>query len=584
MRRLIIGHRGVGKTQLLKRHKSYFPEIQHFDLDQEIESFFNIQISQYFADAGEASFRKKEKVIFEKIIRENNEFVISLGAGFETSNLPAVNEADTNIEIIYVSRITDEGGRIFLNRPRLEMELSPLAEYKKRYDERHKKYINAARKIYHMPEGLENESDIEKMILKNDFEIKDAFYTLTEQELQQVNNLIRCYKKIELRTDLLTHEVIENLLNQFPNHEWLISIRTNGLINLSQAKLIDADVKFYDKKSQIVSSHADQIDEGIKELQRVQEKVHLKLCPLVDKFADLMKGYYWQQVDPNKRSFLPRSYNGKWVWYRQLAKYWQKINFVRGFTEIRDQPSLFEWLSLPDNKPNQWAAVIGQPLYFSRSPNQHLNYFSEHQSFFTKIELDPDEFKRNIKFLNDLGLTYLAVTSPLKEIAFKVAEISHGDLSASSKQFKAVNTIYLKNLKMKVENTDLVGFTELVKSIKSTDRVAIWGGGGTLDMMKWVLPEAHLYSSQTGCRRESPIQNDDCSEYDFLIWAAPRTDLTKWPSDKLKIKTIIDLNYTDNSMGLEYAARYKLNYISGLEMFKRQAKKQQEFWSSNECE
>ena len=37
MKRVLIGHRGVGKTALLERHQTYFPDIEHFDLDQEIE-------------------------------------------------------------------------------------------------------------------------------------------------------------------------------------------------------------------------------------------------------------------------------------------------------------------------------------------------------------------------------------------------------------------------------------------------------------------------------------------------------------------------------------------------------------------
>ncbi len=53
MRRVFIGHRGVGKTSLLRRHQGYFPDVAHFDLDAEIEKsqqhqiFFKIKANQH---------------------------------------------------------------------------------------------------------------------------------------------------------------------------------------------------------------------------------------------------------------------------------------------------------------------------------------------------------------------------------------------------------------------------------------------------------------------------------------------------------------------------------------------------------
>lgn len=571
MKKVFIGHRGVGKTELLKRHATYYPEIAHFDLDDEIEKYVKNTVSEYFQKYGELEFRKIEIEVFQKLIKENSEYVISLGAGFDISILPK------DIEIIYVRRATDKDGRIFLNRPRLEAALSPLEEYNKRFNGRNEKFLKFSNKIYDMPEGdISAENRIEKIVLAENFVIRDAYYTLCPQDVNNIETLLKLYKNIELRTDLLSHETVQDLLNRFPEHNWLVSIRTAEYADFKNANNIDMDFRYYIKGCQIISSHADKIDDGIKQLSEIKKNLHLKLCPEVETFADLIKGYSWQRQDPGNRSFLPRSANGKWVWYRQLSKYLQKINFIRNFTEVMDQPSLSEWLILPTEKSNGWGAVLGKPIHFSRSPIEHQNYFLERKSFFTKIEISPEEFESHIKFLIDMGLKYAAVTSPLKEAAFKISDIKTDIVN----ELKTANTLFIERQQISSHNTDLLGFKELAKNIKATDKVAIWGGGGTLEMLKKVLPAAHFFSSQTGKLRY--MADLGLRSYDYLIWAAPRAAQFQWPEDNLEIKELIDLNYTENSLGLEFAAHRKISYTSGVRMFQLQALKQQEFWSLNE--
>lgn len=571
MKKVLVGHRGVGKSDLLNRHAIYFPQISHFDLDKEIEFNTTCSISEYFKKHSEADFRKLEIKIFQKLTNENSDYVIALGAGFDISVLP------NDIEVIFIRRLTDKDGRIFLHRPRLEPLLSPLDEYQKRYKFRHNKFLLGADGIYDMPEGVTAANAIEKMILTDRFLVQDAYYTLCVQDLGSIGSLINNYKNIELRTDLLSSEVIQGLLNSFPEHQWLVSIRSSDPMTFKNAKNIDADIKYYYSGCQALSSHAEQIETGIQQLSEFTGKIHLKLCPVVEYFSDLIKGYNWQQADAENRSFLPRSVTGKWVWYRQYSKYLQKINFVRNFTEGPDQPSLSEWLILPNEKPKAWAALLGGNIHFSRSPGIHQNYFSERNSFFSAISVTVAELEYNLKFLTELGLKYAAITSPLKETSFNLAHAK----SEISEQLKSANSFFIEKGEVICHNTDLAGFKELVKDIKSDDKVAVWGGGGTLSMMKDVLPWAHFFSSQTGELRK-PGENGHKS-YDYLIWAAPRTTQIVWPDDKLAIGTVIDLNYTENSLGLEFAALRKTRYISGLEMLKLQALKQQEFWSQNEC-
>ena len=573
MKKVFIGHRGVGKTSLLKRHMNYFSETKHFDLDKEIEKVTKSTIAEYFQKYGEVSFRNIEAEIFKEISKNNFDYVVSLGAGFDIASL-----AD-DIEILYISRSTDADGRVFLNRPRLEVSLNLLDEYKKRFIDRNEIFLKKATHVYHLPEGIVSENNIEKIILTQDFVIKDAYYTLTFQEINYIKKLVKLFKNIELRTDLLSIDSIKDLLIRYPQHNWLISVRSENFINFKKINNIDVDFKYYFKGCQIISTHTDLIDEGISQLSKVTEKLHLKLCPLIDTFADLIKGYNWQQLDPNNRSFLPRSTTGKWIWYRQLSKYLQRINFVKNKSENIDQPSLSEWLVLPEEKPSGWGAVLGQPIHFSRSPIEHQSYFLAQKSFFTRIDLNAEELEYNLKFIIDLGLKFAAITAPLKQTALKISNKK----SELSLELKSANTLYIEKHQVSCHNTDMMGFKKLVRSIRKTDKVAIWGGGGTLAMMQKILPGADLFSSQTGLQRGlSDSTKFIQSNYDYLIWAAPRTDKPVWPQNNFEIKTLLDLNYTDNSLGLEFAAYRKISYKSGLEMFELQALLQQEFWSLNE--
>lgn len=62
MKRVFIGHRGVGKSSLLERHQGYFPDVPAFDLDQVITDKENQPVSEIFAQQGETVFRNLEKI------------------------------------------------------------------------------------------------------------------------------------------------------------------------------------------------------------------------------------------------------------------------------------------------------------------------------------------------------------------------------------------------------------------------------------------------------------------------------------------------------------------------------------------
>ena len=567
MKKVLIGHRGVGKSTFLQRHAKYFPLVRHFDLDLEIENYLQSSIQNFFLKRSESEFRQIEQDVFCKLIAENPEYVISLGGGFNIGNLPS------EIEKLLICRRTDIDGRIFHNRPRLEPELSPLAEYKLRHHSREKVFLKNADSIYDLPEGLTLPDTIERRVINLNFNIADAFYTLSQQDLNRLEERMKNFKNIELRTDLLADEIIYKLLTDYPGHRWLVSIRSGSHSRFPEASFRDIDIGFYIQGCQIVSSHADDINTGIRQLSGVSERIHLKLSPLVETFEDLKKGHEWQQADSENRSFLPRSGSGKWLWFRQLSKYFQKLNFLRNFTKALDQPSLSEWLELPLLRPLAWAAVLGSPVHHSHSPLIHKDYFAKRGSFFGRIAMTTSEIEMGLKFVIGLGLKYAAVTSPLKESVWQKAEFK----SEIASRLESANTFFVNNESFMCDNTDLAGFSGLVKNFPAGAKVAVWGGGGTLKLMQSVLPTASFYSSRTGqLRNESSAE---LSTYDYMIWAAPQREEPVWPADRLIVKMLVDLNYTESSPGLEFAARRNISYINGLEMLMLQAEKQQEFWS-----
>ena len=69
MKLALIGHRGVGKSSLLKRIESYLPKEAGYrclSLDEEIEKRASVKIDEIFKKNGEAYFREIEQKIFQE--------------------------------------------------------------------------------------------------------------------------------------------------------------------------------------------------------------------------------------------------------------------------------------------------------------------------------------------------------------------------------------------------------------------------------------------------------------------------------------------------------------------------------------
>ncbi|MCB0356614.1 MAG: hypothetical protein KDD40_06385, partial [Bdellovibrionales bacterium] len=282
---------------------------------------------------------------------------------------------------------------------------------------------------------------------------------------------------------------------------------------------------------------------------------------------------------------------GKWDWFRLLHKHKMKLNFFRedqGSAE--DQPYFVDWCNFKNFKNHQFAAVLGSPVAHSWTPEEQRNFWQKHECNALKIDLTAEELNQEVlTFLQKLGLKYAAVTAPLKS-PFNSLCTETTDIV---KEIQMVNTIQLVDGKVKGTNTDYHGFKTLCESQvlprlnKPIEewQVALWGGGGTLPIVKKLFPKLTHFSARTQKRSHNHSLLDKLkthkNQFDILVWAVGRERMAQgaqFPSEDLQFTIVVDLNYTDSSPGKELAQRRGCTYISGEAMFRAQAAEQRLFW------
>ncbi len=559
MIRALIGHRGTGKSALLQRWKIYDPKAQIFDLDLEIEKHQQMSVSDIFKNFGEKRFRELEKQVFLNLCQIENA-VVACGAGIDVT---LFNE---QVRVYWIRRDSDKDGRIFTDRPRLDAAVPALTEFKQRFQSREPLYARAAHFIYTLPEGLRNSDEQEKQILLGEPALHGAM-TILKGEIKSH----RDYQNVtyEWRDDLLSTDEFLNIQKYLNHQEVFYSVRTQRDIPefVIQSKMkIDWDLNRslpQDIKVHFVSTHQDQLSKALDQLKPYENSpYHLKLCPLISDWKELQAGFDWQQLDPNKRNFLPRSTNGSWGWFRLMMKSKQTLNFFReGNGSSSDQPTVWEWLSQLSSPIQKFAAVLGSPIGHSHSPVFHKDFFKDIP--FYKIELDQNNWTGSLAMLEKWGLSFAAVTSPLKNLAGEFVQKS------------ALNTLVkdIKNQSWSGTNTDQVGLEKVFAAIQKS-HVVVWGGGGLLETFQALLPKATFYSARSGKPRAGQREYDHA---EVLIWAAGNAEISTIPA-QWKPHLIIDMSYKENSPAREYALSKSIQYQSGHQLFELQAKAQQAFW------
>ena len=581
MQIFLIGHRGTGKTSLLQRLQIYGRgTLPVFDLDREIARLEGQSVSDLFQKNGEAAFRQLEHQVLNQLIKKNPKMICALGAGFELGSFvfPA------NAELVWVRRATDVLGRIFLDRPVLDRQSSPLSEFHNRAKEREKIYREQADWTYLLPEGLLSPDEFEKAIWGARLKDTGGILTLLPQHLRHPQVFKLRVAQIdplffELRDDLLSLAQLEMAMELLPREKILVSLRKkNPEARWAHASAFVTQVDFaleLGDQPPVITTCVSWHQEDSSVLEKFESKgLHLKWSPLVSSFAELNQGFEWQQKNPDGRSFLPRSDSGRWSWFRLLMKGRQKFNFFRdGEGSSLDQPTLHEWIRSVD-RPQKFAAVLGDPVRHSYSPMEHLEFARQHRLDFLPIEISESEWNEAMPLLEKWGLQFAAVTSPLKIQAFEFAK----QKTELAEQLQSVNTLTkTKDSGFSGDNTDSVGFKEMLRTSPLQGASVIWGGGGTLSLLKTQLPEATPFSSRTGLPRDA--QDLIPEQIDTLVWAAAPGALL--PPRDWRPRQVFDLNYRDDSKAKQYAKDCGARYISGLVMFKAQAAQQREIWEKN---
>jgi shikimate 5-dehydrogenase/shikimate kinase len=609
----LIGHRGVGKSSLLKRVEDYFKAqgqaILCLDLDSEIEKRVGQPIQQIFEMAGEAAFRDYERKTFfeihQKIASEKNPVFLAMGAGFAVDSIPSEWTA------LWIRRSTDADGRIFLDRPRLNTKVSATIEFRERYDQRQSAFRKRADEILWLDEGLDRADSTEFRFFLDQFQNLGGAITLLPEQFRSMTHLREWVNRrvrwgvdwFELRDDLLTGAQMESALQILPKEKTLVSARDLKRLTHTSA-LIGRHALPFDwplelgacafGQPRFLSLHDRREGETITEsLQRFPSTqtpgTCFKAALPTHGFNDLMEGHAWQQADLEGRAFLPMSSDGRWSWYRLHQSPISGLCFFRESDGTsKDQPTLLQWARLrslkvaPDTADAlKFAAVLGDPVIHSRTPLEQGPFFTSHGAPVFAIRVSVYDWRDGaLEILRAMGLRWAAVTAPLKELAFAACT----ELIEPSDMLGAVNTLDRRLSEWRGANTDLKGFSAAVSEAEKRGplgEIAVWGGGGTLSVIGFVLPKCEFFSlrSEENRNPKGPPAKD--FKPDTVVWAGGGTvDDSKGPPASWKPKLVLDLSYKEDSPGRAYAQQIGCHYISGLAMFREQAEAQRAFWKT----
>jgi len=558
----LIGHRGVGKTTLLNEIDGAV------DLDAEISK--NTDINSFFSEDNEQGFRKKERSCLKRIIAEGETSLVALGAGFQLDEF----EFPENAIFIWIQRRSDLKGRVFLNRPRLDVSLTPLEEYFARFDQRQELYSRKADFCLELIEGapLALAGSSLKLLMQGEkIESTKAFYTLeSEKDLRFFSGAI------ELRTDSLDESSILSILQKQSQNSYLVSIRSKASANfvadvlefknctvdlpLENREIVDLALSQHKNQGSIfLSCHRELSQEEWSFVE--SQGLHLKWAPKVEDFKCLKAAL--SKVQNKDVSFLPRdpTDQGRWKWLRESLFQKNKINFYRtGLNGYLDQVTLDELNVLEKCDGENKGAVLGEQIFLSRSPGFHEHFFKKtFKSFYSSIKMNRSEFNEdNLDLIKSFGYRFFSVTAPFKnQMSFLGAK-------------ESVNSLVLNEKENSFFDTDHFGLEAIVDKIEKNEKVLIWGSGSMGQALKSLLGDkAELLSVRD-------YGGSELSNFDVMIWCAgPDADAPNFEVLPLKI---FDLEYKEQSKAKQIALELGTQYISGEHLFATQARAQQSFW------
>lgn len=595
---IIIGHRGTGKSLFLQKLQNLYKKKQikarFFDLDRELLALTNKHITSFIPDKIQ-DFRKQEERVFKKILKsipKNTKCFISVGAGFVFKKLASWH-------VIYLNRPTDASGRIFLDKPRLQVATTAFKEYHNLYKKRHPYYLKQADECWSRQEHVKNITQADMLFLGHKSLANPCLsLRLNPQDLPQDTEQLDYFLKKRLQWPLRFFELHDKTASLAFVKKIQKLIPQDKLLYSSQQSLLFTKIK--NKKHwswdlslgkpvqgvQIITIHKRKKNQSLSQVLKqfsVYTDYHLKLAVQINNFQELKQAYDWYKQDVKNRSFLPCSQDGKWAWFRQAFGTQMYLNFIKEIPHNKisktptqelhlDQISLSQ--ALPFLKKRQaLAGVLGDPIDFSATPAEHEAYFYN-KKHIPIVAIQLKEKDMNIKTLDIMkyfGFVFFAVTSPLKQQAYLLAK--HRDKEAQ--KMLTANTLIFYNKRWNAFNTDLKAMQKL--KIYSKDTTAVWGGGGIRPVLKKYLTKARFYSARTGKQLYATKSLQNTFNPKVVIWAVGRNRMKQaclMPPKHWKAKVIIDINYSEDSPGKEYALQTHARYINGMQIFKDQARQQ----------
>jgi shikimate 5-dehydrogenase len=229
-----------------------------------------------------------------------------------------------------------------------------------------------------------------------------------------------------------------------------------------------------------------------------------------------------------------------------------------------------EWLHF-GFEAKWFAAVLGHPVFHSRTPAEQSHFFRKCSAPVLRIDVTSEDIDEGVlDVLHEIGLRAAAVTSPLKKRVYAACK----DFTRRAYELESVNTIVWDgNINgWRGHNTDYDGIKALLSHIRQNDRVAVWGAGGTKEVIQARIPQARFHSVRQG--------GDPSDDPTVLIWAVSRQRAVNPPPEAFRPRIVLDLNYAEDSPGRSFAKDRGCEYVSGLAMFKAQARAQRAFWEN----
>ncbi|GEM_PF-609024 len=625
----VAGHRGVGKSTALTRWRRWCDEVgvraQFVDLDAEIETRCGRSVAQIFSEDGEDEFRRLEQQTLSAWARERTAWplIVFVGGGFD------VSQVDASWTRVWLRRVTDRDDRLFMDdRPSLG-EGDERRVWRSRRDAREERFRLWADRALELQEAAETHEDVGERAWVLDLlgvasfpQVGGVVTLFKSQHPEFWRQAARWGASLELRDDLLgdfSSTEFQALRDELPPGARCIFSRRRGsklplmhgadydwpLEDLQQFPEAAATLSSLDGVRLVLSDHTstniDQLEarvaEALQHWTGDASRVWVKWAVPTRSFRELHERDQWRRAGP-RRIFLPMSEDGRWKWYRlQFTpaefQFWREAD-----GSAADQPTVTECLWRQELKSEFFAAVVGAPIAHSRTPLEQREFFARYSWPVYAIRVEREEWAEAWPVLRDLGLRAAAVTSPLKEVvarAVGAGDVSERDVGIGDVGLRAVNTVVWNARGDLLAATSTDATWSPASEVSSTGELdgwarlrpaVLWGGSGMISAVTQMFPGVVPYSASRAMPRESVAAPGASLSFGgveahapaLLIWGAGSSELKAWPWGEHRPTVVFDLSYQENSEARRVAKRFGARYVSGLELFQRQASAQRDFF------